>query len=114
ELEKEVQALRQLHARSVVKEIDVRRKAGQHELARTLLEKFPPQDVAGETLAQVSEMLGEYREEQKKIAQVLSELEAHIAAVNDTAQRKECQALLEELTRELGPNTIGRMASYLR
>jgi predicted esterase len=114
ELAKEVQALRQLHARSIVKEIEVRRKAAQHVLARTLLEKFPPQDVAGETLQQVNEMLGEYREEQKKIAQVLGELEAHIATVKDTATRRQCQALLEEISHALNSNTLGRMASYLR
>jgi predicted esterase len=114
DLAKEVQALRQLHARSIVKEIDVRRKSGQHTLALALLEKFPAQDVAGETLQQVREMLDEYRGTQQKITQTLENLQAHATAINDSRTRGQCEAMLKEMSQELSVNTFDRMASYLR
>jgi predicted esterase len=114
ELAAQVQALRQLHARSIVKEIEVRRRAGQHMLAYALLEKFPSQDVAGETLQQVSEMLEQYRGSQQSVGQTLETLKSHIAAVTDNSTRERCEGLLKEMSHELNINTLDRMASYLR
>jgi predicted esterase len=114
ELNKVVQDLRQLHARSIVKEIEVRRKAGQHQTAYLLLEQFPAQDVAGDILAQVSEMLDEYRSDEKKIAQILEELKNHAAGVVSPQMRTQCEAFVSELEKELSINTLERMASYLR
>src|SRR5215471_9117347 len=42
--------IKQLGARQVIDEIDVRRAAGQHQLASGLLAKFPPDGVDGEIL----------------------------------------------------------------
>ena len=109
-----VQLLRQLYARGIVKEIGVRRKAGQHLLALTMLEQFPAEDVAGETLQQVREMLDEYRDVQKKLAQVFSELTAHVATIKDDERRGQCEVMLKELGQELNINTLDRMAAYLR
>ena len=77
-----VKALRQLYARSIVREIEVRRKAGQHGLAYSMLEKFPAQDVAGEILQQVREMLDEYVATQQKLKQLHAELTGYIATIN--------------------------------
>ena len=107
ELATQVQALRQLHARSIVKEIEVRRKAGQHMLAYALLEKFPSQDVAGETLQQVSEMLEQYRGSQQSVAETLEMLKSQIAAVSDATMRQQCESLLKEMSHELNINTLG-------
>lgn len=109
-----LQDLRQLHARSIVKEIEVRRKVGQHLLAYSLLEQFPAEDVAGDILAQVSEMLDEYRSDQKKIAQILEELKTHAEGVVSPQMRTQCEAFVAELEKELSINTLERMASYLR
>jgi predicted esterase len=113
-LAKQVQELRQLNARSIVKEIEIRRKSGQHQLAYSLLEQFPTQDVAGDTLGQVSEMLEEYRGEQKKIAEVLELLKANVAGIASPDTRSQCDEVLAELGGQLGINTLERMASYLR
>lgn len=113
ELTRQVQELRQLYARGIVKEIEVRRKAGQHLLAFTMLEQFPAQDVAGETLQQVREILDEYRDVQKKLAQMFSELSSHIATIKDD-RRAQCEAMLKEMNEELSVNTLDRLAAYLR
>ena len=114
DLVKEVQSLRQLHARSIVKEIESRSKAGQHQLVVELLEKFPAQDVAGETLQNVREMLEKYRDAQKKVAQVFGEMQQQAAAIQDDGRRKECQELLAEMRQELNVNTLDRLAAYIR
>ena len=114
DLAPQVQALRQLHARSIVKEIEVRRKAGQHALAYALLEKFPSQDVAGETLQQVSEMLEQYRGSQQSVVATLAALKTQVAAIADPSTREQSEAMLKEMGQELNINTLDRMASYLR
>lgn len=114
DLAKQVQSLRQLYARSIVKEIDVRRKSGQHALAYALLEKFPTEDVAGETLEQVREMLEQYKQSGQKIESLLSNLETTIDQIEDPTTKKKCQPLLEEMRSGLNINTLDRMATYQR
>ncbi len=114
ELAKEVRALRQLYAKSILAEIQVRRKAGQHALAYAMLEQFPTQDVSGETLQQVREMLTYYRDTRKQLEQAFAELKTHVDAVSNAAARAESEAIVDEMRREFGINTLDRMASYLR
>ena len=114
ELAAMVQALRQLYARSIVKEIEVRRKAGQHVLAYNMLQSFPAEGVAGEILQQVRDMLDEYAEMQKKVKQLHSELTEHIGAIKDTETRRQCEAVFKEMNEELNINTFDRMAAYMQ
>jgi acetyl esterase/lipase len=114
QLAAEVKALHQLYARSIVKEIEVRRKAGQHPFAYALLEQFPTEDVAGDTLEQVKEMLDAYRDAQTKLQKMHADLSSEIRALNDPGWRAECEAMLKEMTQELGINTIDRLAGYQR
>jgi pimeloyl-ACP methyl ester carboxylesterase len=110
----EVQALRQLHARSILAEIHVRRAAGQHALAYALLEQFPAKDVAGEILQEVRESLKEYQQLQQRLQRTYHELKAHVAAIHDSRRRQVSEEMVEEMGRELGINTIDRLADYLR
>lgn len=112
DLAKEVAALHQLYARSIVKEIEMRRKAGQHQWAYALLEQFPPQDVAAETLQQVREMLEEYRATQKASAEMFASLTKQVAEIKDTQMRLQCEALVKEMQQELSFGTLGRLAAY--
>jgi pimeloyl-ACP methyl ester carboxylesterase len=113
-LGREVQALRQLQARRILDEIKVRRKAGQHELVYSLLEKFPTEDVAAETLQEVSELLDDYRQRQKQLAGALAELTKDIATLKDAGTRKQCEALLDEMNQQLNFNSEDRLAAYLQ
>src|SRR5262249_34281229 len=45
--------LRQRHAARILSEVNVRRDAGQHQLAMQMLSSFPSEGVAGETLQKV-------------------------------------------------------------
>ena len=57
--------LHQLSAQRLLKEIELRRDAGQYRLAMAMLEQFPAEGVAGETLLKVREMLDEIKAQQK-------------------------------------------------
>ena len=114
DLADEIKALRQLHARKIVAEIETRKAAGQHALAYALLQQFPAEDVAGEILQQVREMLEEYNQTQQTLRRTYNELKAHIASLNDSQRRSQCEELLDEMARELGINTAARLADYLR
>ncbi|HEV3138416.1 MAG TPA: peptidase [Pirellulales bacterium] len=113
-LANELQAMRQLDARRIVKEIQLRRDAGQHRLAFSWLDKFPAENVAGDILQQVREMLDNYRDKNRQGEQILTELKKHVAAIDDSAVRVPCEALLKEISDELNLNTLGRMADYIR
>jgi hypothetical protein len=56
-----VKTLRQLNAQRIVKEIELRRDAGQFRLAVDLLQTFPPEGVAGETLLKVKTLWQQVR-----------------------------------------------------
>lgn len=114
ELQAEVRALQQINSRRIIDEINMRRKAGQHQLAYNLLNNFPTANVAGETLVQVKQILGEYTETQTQGRKIQELLKAHLEAVKDSALRKRCDVVYQELVRELNINTIDRMADYLR
>ena len=114
QLKQEVQALRQLHARSIVKEIEVRRQAGQHFLAFNLLEKFPTEDVAGETLQQVREMLTYYQDIRAQRDRVVKDTEKFTAELPAGQQRDLCEALNKEMAAEMSMGNFDRLAAYLR
>ena len=57
-LNETVKELRQ-QAQQIIKEIELCRDAGQYRFAVQLLESFPPDGVAGETLLKVRELLEE-------------------------------------------------------
>jgi predicted esterase len=110
----ELQAMHQLDARRIVKEIQLRRDAGQHFMAYSFLDKFPAENVAGDILEQVREMLDKYREQIKQREQILMELKKYVAAIDDSALRVQCETLLKEIGDELNMNTLDRMADYIR
>jgi acetyl esterase/lipase len=110
----QVRALRQMYARSIVSEIEVRQEAKQHALAYRMLEQFPSSDVAGEILQQVKEMLDEYKQQLETLKRTYNELKAHIEAMPAGPQREQSMAMLEEMGRELGINTMDRLTDYLR
>ena len=77
-MEKERARLRQLVAADVIREIELRRDAGQHQQAFSLLENFPEKDVSGDLLLKVSNLLGEYTRVRKRGEQALQLLAGHV------------------------------------
>ena len=119
-LKEQAVRLRQMFAQHLLREIRLRRDAGQHKQVNALLEAFPTDGIGGETLLQVRAMLGEYEQQRALYKHIMGHedtkgiLDNHIAAVKDAATREELGAIRNELRNELNLHTLNRMADYLR
>jgi len=114
ELQKQVKELRQHEAQRLLKEVELRRDAGQYRLATLMLEQFPPEGVAGETLLKVREMLEDIHGAQEQGHKVLKLMAEHAAALKADSMREQAKGIIAEITSELNVNTLDRMAGYLR
>jgi hypothetical protein len=114
ELEDNLRQLRQLSARSILNDFELRREAGQHTIVESLLPRFPFDDVAGETLQQVREVLDEYEQLAARKALFLSRLDEVIGLINDPVHRELARALETEIQSDLTYNTLDRTASFLQ
>lgn len=114
DLEQDVRQLRQLGARLVLKEIQLRAKAGQHRLARGLLAQFPGDGVAGETLQQVRELLEKYEAENHRRKTLVDELNAQVARIADDNGRRLAEEFAKEIAAEVNEDAIARLASFER
>jgi pimeloyl-ACP methyl ester carboxylesterase len=106
--------LRQLGARLILKEIQLRGEAGQHELARGLLSQFPTEGVSGETLAQVRELLDKYAAGDQHRKHVLTQLQEFTASIADENGRRLAESFVKEIGEDLNEDTIKRLASFER
>src|SRR5262245_2004640 len=113
-LRQQVKELRQLEAQRLVKEIELRREAGQYRLANTMLEQFPAEGVAGETLLKVQEMVQDIKGMRDQGHKVLKLLAEHTAAIKAEGTRDSLKAVIDEINAELNVNNLDRMADYLR
>lgn len=114
ELKTLVRELQQLHARKIIDEIKLRRRVGQHRLAYNLLENFPKEDVAGETLQIVRELLAEYTKTQEEGTAVLDHVKQYLDGIKDTSRHDRCKVVYDEIVQELNINTLDRMADVMR
>ena len=114
DLQQDVGQLRQLGARLILKEIQLRAKAGQHQLARTLLAQFPSESIASETLQQVRELLNKYAAQDARRKTVVEELNKQIAKIADENGRKLAEGFAKEILTEVNEDAIGRLASFER
>jgi len=106
--------LRQLGARLVFNEIQLRSKAGQHRLVRALLGQFPSEDVSGDLLQQIRDLLAKYEAEDHRRDALLAELHAQVAAVPDANSRQLAEDLAREITAEANADALRRLASFER
>ncbi|HEV3341254.1 MAG TPA: alpha/beta hydrolase-fold protein, partial [Pirellulales bacterium] len=103
--------LNQTSARRTLLEVEVRSKAGQHILANDVLQKFPTENVAGETLQAVKQALDEYRAEFDRGNEIMQQIGQLVGKLN-TDERTKVEPAYYEIKRELNLNTLGRMASF--
>jgi pimeloyl-ACP methyl ester carboxylesterase len=113
-LSDQVQQLRQLGARLVLREIQLRARAGQTQLARTLLAKFPSDGVSGGLLQQVRELLAKYEADDERRTKLLATLNTEIAAIADSNGRRLAEQFAQEITAEANAEALNRLASFER
>lgn len=114
ELKKQIASLRQFGARRLIKEIEQRKAAGQHQLAMNMLSNFPSEGVAGETLLQVRDLLAEYAQLKKRGEQAVSLLDSHLAELKDESLPERLGPIIKEIKAELNIHTLDRLDDYLR
>lgn len=112
ELQSEARQLRQMSARRVLREIELRHAAGQHELVSGLLSSFPAEEVAGETLQKVRELGSKYEQNQERITQVGEQLKTTAAEITDPDHRRLVEPIVAEITADLSHNTIDRLVPF--
>ena len=114
DLTKQLRELHQLHARQQLDEIRFRRRAGQHRLARHLLETFPAEDVAGETLEEIRELITNYDQKGTQAADAVARIGELIAGQPDGARKVALGRFHHELQSDLRFHTLVRLADFLR
>ena len=114
DLKAEAKQLRQMGARRILREIQLRRSAGQHQLVGQLLESFPTEDVAGETLQQVREALDAYRADQDRIESISTHLRAALSEIKNEDIRQLAKSIVDEILDNLNFNTVDRLTPFLQ
>jgi predicted esterase len=104
--------IKQLGAERLLRELDLRRDAGQHALVWSQLQNFPSADVAGEILQEVRETIREYEARREQGKGILDRIDQLLAEVSDEDTRDRIRPVRDEMFRELNVNTLGRMAAF--
>ncbi|HEX6963555.1 MAG TPA: hypothetical protein VF175_16935, partial [Lacipirellula sp.] len=114
DLESMVGELRRSGARQLFRELSLRRSAGQHKLVGTLLQNFPVEEVSGETLGEVRDLIAEYERQNGRIEQISEALQATVAAIADPDHRGLAAPIAEEVVKELSHNNVDRLGSFVQ
>ncbi len=109
-----IKALRQLAANAMLKELKMRRDAGQHQFVQAVLREFPSDDVSGETLQAVREILQDYQALQDRGKKVIEQIDALLAKITDPETHRAVKPMRNEIARELNYDTLNRMAAFLQ
>ena len=107
-------SIRQLSAEQKLAELKLRRDAGQHVFVCSLLEKFPTEDVGGDILQGVREMIQDYKVKIKRREKILAKMDDLIPQVGDAVLQKQVKAVRKEIGDELRTETLDRFASFLQ
>jgi predicted esterase/tetratricopeptide (TPR) repeat protein len=114
QLEPTIRLLRQMAAERRLAELRLRRAAGQHQLVQALLKKFPSEDVPGEILQAIREMIQQYEAAETTRAKVVKETAALLEKLPQTVARQEAAVVQKEIAAELDIDTLPRMAAFLQ
>ncbi len=114
ELQAQVRQLRQLGARRILQEIELRRDAGQHELVDRLLANFPAEEVAGETLQQVRETIEQYAGDSAQLDRSKALLKGLLKELRSDDQRQLIQPIVDEINKEQSRNNLQRLVPFLQ
>jgi len=109
----QVRELVQRQALQLLDEVELRRDAGQRQLARSIAAAFPQPELAVETRLRVRRLLDEISEREGACEAIVSQLASQVVQLPADAQ-PETNELIEELRRDLNPDTIRRLNDYER
>jgi len=105
-------AIVQSEARTMLRELELRRATGQFELVKTLLKNFPSENVSGEIMQKVRGMIRQDDELEQRRITVLAKLRPMIDAIPDEKNRELAEDIFREIEAELDANTMDRMTTF--
>lgn len=114
DLKKQILQLRQLSSQQWLREIRLRRDAGQHALVVRWLQDFPTDDIAEEARLELRELLSEYERKAQDGERVRQLLKTNIEQLEAGQQRDRVAQACEDILTGLNFNTLGRFADFLR
>ena len=112
-VESALTSIRQIQARQILDEIQLRRDAGQHKLVGELLQSFPTQGVAGDILQEVRSHVLAYEDMEERKQKVNEQIAAFLAQLPAEGRRSRLEAILSQITASLDFNTLPRLGSFL-
>ncbi|MGL4513483.1 MAG: alpha/beta hydrolase-fold protein [Lacipirellulaceae bacterium] len=110
--DEDVRQLRQLAAKRLLDEVQLRQRAGQHRLVRSLLTSFPADGVPGETLQRVAELLDEVERGDGERADAIAQLERAAAAIADAGPRRIAERAVAEIRAGLSEASAERLTAF--
>ncbi|MEN6459276.1 MAG: peptidase [Thermoguttaceae bacterium] len=114
QLQASLRAIVQLSAAQLVRELKARHDAGQHQLVRSLLKKFPAEGVGGDVLQPVRQMIEDYDKRENRRLELVKQLRELTGRLKDTIAKENLKPILDEIAEEIGPDTLNRMAAFLQ
>ena len=109
-----VRALKQLSSQRLLKELELRRSAGQHTFVYTKLKTFPTEGVAGAILQQVRDMIEQFDKQIGRRELILKAIDDLLAKVEVEAERQKIGVIRNELQNHLNFNTLERMTAFVQ
>ena len=109
--------IKQLSAARLVRELKLRRDAGQHRFVWGLLPKFPSEGVGGDILQGVREMIRDYEIRLARYEEIIKQLKALAARMQDTIAKENLKPIIDEIEAEIGgghARTAGRFHAERR
>ena len=113
ELLPQLAALTKRQAEQLLSEAKDRADAGQYQLARSILEGFPLQEVSRITRIQVEDALKALNDPAQQATQLMERLRGHVAQLAAN-QRNSLTAMLDEMEKGLSADTLSRLSDYER
>lgn len=114
ELKGQVDVLGQAMARRLIDEIEMRRDSGQYTIVSAMIETFPTDGIANETLLKVRDLQRELNAEGERREKLLARLTADFAELEDPTQRELVEKVTNEIAVELNLNNLDRLVDYER
>jgi predicted esterase len=114
ELKGQVDVLGQAMARRLIDEIEMRRDSGQYSIVLSMIETFPVDGIANETLFKVRDLQSELNSEKTRRERILEQLKSDVKRIADPLQRTLIENVTMEIKAELNLNNLDRLVDYER
>ena len=108
-----LQMIRQLAAERLIRELESRTAAGQHQMVRSLLATFSEQGVSFEKVQTIRRMIEACEKADAERSGIIERLTGYIEKMENPENKSVAQTLLAEISRELNPNSADRFSEFL-